>query len=146
MAVVCEQLDGYAQWVVVEETKKAFVGDEPESLGGENLGPNPFALLLASVGTCTITTLEAVAREKNIPLDGARVSVTHRQNLVVDAPEDPRQRQLHMTKIVRRITVRGPIDEQQQKELLWGAEHCPVSNTLRGGTAQIETTLELARD
>ena len=28
----------------------SFIGDEPEALGGEGLGPNPFTLMLASLG------------------------------------------------------------------------------------------------
>jgi uncharacterized OsmC-like protein len=30
--------------------KLSFIGDEPEALGGDGLGPNPFTLMLASLG------------------------------------------------------------------------------------------------
>ena len=28
----------------------SFIGEEPEALGGDGLGPNPFTLMLASLG------------------------------------------------------------------------------------------------
>lgn len=37
--------------VRVPEYGLEFIGDEPDTLGGTNAGPNPWALLLASLGT-----------------------------------------------------------------------------------------------
>jgi uncharacterized OsmC-like protein len=42
----------------------------------------------------------------------------------------------------RHIQVRGDISEQEAQVLLWGAENCPVSNTLEGAVP-IVTRLEV---
>ena len=60
----------------------------------------------------------------------------------VNGPLDPRQRQLRMTELRRHIEVKGPISPEQAEQLLWGAEHCPVSNSLEGAI-KITTRLEV---
>src|SRR3712207_2567059 len=42
----------------------AFIGDEPVESGGEGLGPNPYELLLAALGHCTVLTILLYARRK----------------------------------------------------------------------------------
>jgi putative redox protein len=37
---------------------KEIIGDEPESLGGQNKGFNPYELLASSLGMCTAATLK----------------------------------------------------------------------------------------
>ncbi len=87
-------------------------------------------------------TLAGVAREFNIPLQGIEVRVSHKQNMLVQGPNDPKQRQMRVTQLYRRIQVRGPITEEDRQRLLWGAEHCPVHNSI-GPAIPTETTLDL---
>jgi uncharacterized OsmC-like protein len=49
MAVLAELIDGYECRTEVLDSGHVLVGDEPESLGGLNKGPNPFALLQMSL-------------------------------------------------------------------------------------------------
>ncbi len=87
-------------------------------------------------------TLAGVAREFNIPLQGVEVRISHKQNMLVKGPNDPKQRQMRVTQFYRRIQVRGPISEEDRQRLLWGAEHCPVHNSI-GPAIPIETTLDV---
>jgi uncharacterized OsmC-like protein len=82
-----------------------------------------------------------VAHERSIDLTGIEVQVGQKQNLSVSGPKDPKQRTLKMKRIRRHIRVTGNMSQQQVQELLWGAEHCPVSNTLQGGV-DIVTEIE----
>ena len=42
----------------------SLISDEPERLGGENLGPNPFGLLGAALAVCTSMTIRMYAERK----------------------------------------------------------------------------------
>lgn len=109
-----------------------LVGDEPASLGGTDLGFNPFALFQASLANCTIVTVVGEAELQGIPLEGIEVEVSHKQNRVVSGPRDPEQRGLRITGLRRTVRVAGPLDDDQLARLHWAAEHCPVSNSLEG--------------
>lgn len=119
-----------------------LVGDEPDALGGQNLGPNPFSLLKMSLANCTVVTAVGEVEFRDIAMKGLEVAVHHKQNKLVGRPRDPEQRELRMTGLRRSIRVTGDFDQDQLDRLLWAAEHCPVSNSLEG-TIPIETSIEL---
>ena len=74
-----------------------------------------------------------VSREKDIALEGVKVRVAHQQNIEdCYGPFDPRQRSLKITKLRRHIEVKGDLSAEDVETLLWGANHCPVSNSLEG--------------
>jgi uncharacterized OsmC-like protein len=83
-----------------------------------------------------------VAYEKDITLRRIEVDVKHKQNIAVGGPKDPNQRRLRLTELLRRIRVGGPIDERQAAELFWGADNCPVSNSIKDAIA-IKTELDV---
>ena len=55
----------------------ALIGDEPVDAGGDGLGPNPYELLLAALGQCTVLTILLYARRKGWPVDGVSVRASH---------------------------------------------------------------------
>ena len=86
-----------------------------------------------------------VSREKNIALAGVKVRVAHQQNIMdCYGPFDPRQRGLKITKLRRHIEVTGDLSKEDVETLLWGADHCPVSNSLEGAI-EIETKIKQAK-
>ncbi len=105
--------------VDVRVGRHSLVSDEPESNGGEDLGPVPHDLLVAALGTCTAMTLEIYAARKGWPLQGVRVVLG-------------RSRSEEGLRISRRIEVSGPLDDAQRQRLLEIAEKCPVHRTLTG--------------
>ena len=62
----------------------ALIGDEPVDSGGDGLGPNPYELLLAALGHCTVLTILLYARRKGWPVDGVSVRANHERVVVAE--------------------------------------------------------------
>ena len=102
--------------------------DEPESLGGKDLGPDPFSTFLASLAGCTLSTLRMYIDHKGWDIPEIRIS----QNMVQDLGSEL------TTTISRTITFAGTISEEQKARLLIIADKCPISKILKG-TININT-------
>jgi putative redox protein len=107
----------------------AFLIDEPISAGGLGSGPNPFDVLSAALGSCTVMTMRLYAERKAWPLKRARVRVSHQRGTL-------QARDIFH----REITLEGPLDEAQRARLMEIAERCPVHLTLERG-AEITSLL-----
>ena len=116
-----------------------FRSDEPVSAGGGATGPDPYDLLLASLGSCTSMTIGLYARRKKWPLERVEVRLSHARLHAEDCAEceDGKRR---VERIERRIALSGPLDAEQKARLLAIAEKCPVHQTLTA-TLEIRTSL-----
>ncbi len=54
--------------------------DQPPSAGGEGTAPAPFALFLASLGTCAGIYVLNFCRQRNLPVEGIRLVQRRRVN------------------------------------------------------------------
>lgn len=136
--------------VIVREYDKKFtrevltqhhqlISDEPIAMGGEDLGLNPYELLLAALGSCTSMTLRMYANHKQIDLRDIRVELHHSRIHAEDCIGCDEQAAL-IDRITRRIQLTGNLDEKQRIRLLEIANKCPVHKTLQN-QIQVETTL-----
>jgi putative redox protein len=96
-----------------------LIGDEPLSVGGNNLGPTPFDFLLTALGACTAMTLRMYIRRKKWEVTDIQV------HLSSERVEDAFQ-------INRALKVQGNIDDAQFKRLNEIADKCPVHKVLHG--------------
>ncbi|MEM6724407.1 MAG: bifunctional alpha/beta hydrolase/OsmC family protein, partial [Bacteroidota bacterium] len=108
-----------------------LTADEPESVGGDNFGPDPYALLLSSLGACTSMTMQMYARRKKWDLQEVEVHLNHTKDYASDCEhaEDPKQK---IDIIERVIRMEGNLDESQKERLMEIADRCPVHKTLHG--------------
>jgi putative redox protein len=117
------------QWrVELDVGRHRLVADEPAGLGGSDVGPTPFGLLVCGLVACTATTLRQYAAHKNWPIEAMEVSVVY--NVVDDGQAE----------IVRTITVSPELTDAQRARLADVAERTPVTKAIRAGTP-ISTTL-----
>ncbi|HNP17352.1 MAG TPA: bifunctional alpha/beta hydrolase/OsmC family protein [Fulvivirga sp.] len=106
-----------------------FLADEPESVGGANLGPTPYDLLLASLGTCTSMTLRMYADRKSFDLQEVKVHLQHNRVHVTDC-ETCETPEAKIDQIDREIELVGNLTDEQRKRLMEIADRCPVHRTL----------------
>ena len=126
--------------VIVEEKNHKFtqhvstnshywLADEPQSAGGDNMGPDPYEHLLAGLGACTAMTLRMYATRKKLAIKHIKVELKHSRNYQQDCQECENQSQ-GIEAIVREISFVGELDTAQQTRFLEIADKCPVHKTL----------------
>lgn len=100
-----------------------LIADEPERLGGQDIGPDPHTLLLSSLVTCTLATLRMYIDHKGIKIPDIEVEANlfHR----IENEETT-------TQIERKIFFSAQVDAEVQKRLVRIAEQCPISKILKG--------------
>lgn len=114
-----------------------LLADEPEELGGQNRGPNPYEYLASALAACTVMTLRMYADRKGWPLEEARVHIDFDADYKQDALECENQKP-KLGKFTRRIEFIGNLNEKQEERLLQIANRCPVHRNLEAGMS-IET-------
>ena len=116
-----------------------FLADEPERVGGDDLGPTPYDLLASALAACTAMTLRMYANHKKWELDEIEVHVDHTQEHLDDsAKTDQAKSKIDVFK--RYLSLEGNLDKKQKDKLLEIANKCPVHRTLHN-TIEIETSL-----
>jgi putative redox protein len=103
--------------------------DEPKEFGGDGKGPNPYDLLLASLGGCTAMTIISYAKRKEIPLEGLQIRLRHEKIYAHDCEECTIQ-EGKLDQITREIFLQGPMTDEQKERLLNISKRCPVHRTL----------------
>ena len=143
--ITVESQPGRAFAVNVTGEGHGFVVDEPTSYGGNDLGPTPYELLLAALGSCTAMTVTSYARRKGWPLERVTIRLTHDRIHADDCEgcEDPASR---IDRITREVGLNGALDDEQRARLLQIAAKCPVHRTLTSQPQIVDRVLEPAAD
>jgi putative redox protein len=105
------------------------IADEPQELGGKNLGFSPSELLASALASCTLITLRMYINRKQWNVSEIDIKV--------DFEKDSEQ---NISLFTRKIEITGEIDESQKQRLHLIAEKCPIHKTLTN-TIKIQTTL-----
>lgn len=127
--------------VVVRETRASklqqtvtmgphqMLADEPVAAGGQDSGPGPYDLLLASLGACTSMTMRMYADRKSLPMERVTVTLKHSRIHAEDCAECETKAGM-LDQIDRVIGIEGALDADQRKRLMEIADKCPVHRTL----------------
>jgi putative redox protein len=119
MRAVARQRENFAHDLKIGRHR--LTADEPESSGGDDMGPNPQELLAASLASCTAITVEMYAKRKGWNIDG----------LEVDVDYQPAERGC-ATRFKMVMRMPAHLSEDQVERLQVIAAKCPVHRTLEG--------------
>ncbi|HWE25263.1 MAG TPA: OsmC family protein [Myxococcales bacterium] len=126
VAVTVEGKAGYAQ--SIHSGHHTWTSDEPAARGGTDTGPNPSALLLSALASCTAITLRMYAERKQWELGIIRV------RCALFPRKDARPR------IDREITFSASLSDEQREKLAEIAGKTPVTKIVMDG-AEVETKI-----
>lgn len=112
-----------------------LVADEPLPIG-DDAGPTPYDLLLASLGSCTSMTVRMYANGKGWPLERVRVTLRH-QRIHAEDCADCETKKGWINQIDLHVELVGNLDETQRQRLLQIAQRCPIHQTL---TSEVHIT------
>lgn len=108
-----------------------LITDEPQQLGGKDLGPDPYTLLLSSLVSCTLATLRMYIDHKGLDISEIAVEANMFHKIESSGPVMHIERWIELSKV--------PQPEIQQR-LIHIAESCPISKILKGSIS-IETQM-----
>lgn len=123
--------EGLHQEIFVDSHRLA--ADESPESGGSGRGPDPYDLLLASLGACTSITLTMYAQREGLPLRGVTTRLQHSRIHADDcAGCDTEDGKIDWIKL--NIELDGSLSDEQRSQLLEIAEKCPIHRSLTSET------------
>ncbi len=119
--------------VKIQAGRHEFIADEPLGIG-DDVGPDPYSLLLSSLAACTIMTVQMYARRKNWPLEGVELSLSTHKVHAKDCDECESSPNAKVDIIERQISFKGDLTSEQIDRLKDISSMCPVHRTLTSET------------
>jgi putative redox protein len=125
--IVSENGDGQMGQLITVGSH-VLTADEPVPVGRDK-GPNPYDLLLASLGACTSMTVRMYADRKQWPLEQITVRLRHSRIHATDCADCETKTGI-LDRIDRTVHLVGDLNEDQRTRLMQIADKCPVHRTL----------------
>ena len=136
--VRAESLEKYQ--ILLRTSNHALLADEPPE-AGDGLGPDPYELLLAALGSCIAMTVRMYARRKGWDLQKATAELVHERVHASDC-EECDETEGYIERVRVQLRFEGELDEQQRARLLEIAGKCPVRRTLLGTPKIVDELLD----
>lgn len=119
--------------VEIDAAGHQLVADERPD-GGPTEGPNPYALLLASLAACKIMTMKLYAERKGWLLGEVAVELNIHKVYARDCEDCESDPDARVDIIEQSIQIEGDLSEEQRERVLAIADKCPVHRTLTSET------------
>lgn len=101
----------------------SFYADEPVDMGGKDMGPDPYTLLLSSLASCTLITMRMYADRHGWDIPEIRVET----NMYEEEKDGAK-----VAVIDRDVIIDSAATDEQKVRLRQIADHCPISRILHG--------------
>lgn len=119
--------------VEIDAAGHSLRADERPELG-PTTGPNPYALLLASLAACKAMTVRMYANRKEWPLEAVNVSLSIHKVYARDCEDCESDDDAKVDIIEEELSFEGDLSDEQRERLAWIADRCPVHRTLTSET------------
>jgi len=107
----------------------SIIADEPVESGGNDMGLNPYDLLLSALGSCKAITIRMFAERKKYPLKDIIINLSHYKIHAEDCKEcDTKEGKIDSINVEIKLT--GDLTEDQKRSMLDISKKCPVHRTL----------------
>lgn len=141
MKISTRSLENYQ--VEITAGNHVYRSDEPISDGGDDTGPNPYALLLGALGACKVITVRMYAQRKGWPLEDVHVDLSTYKVHAKDCEDCESDPDAKVDIVECEIGFKGDLSTEQIHRLKEISERCPVHRTLTSET-KIRTVLSMA--
>ncbi|HMS33786.1 MAG TPA: OsmC family protein [Ignavibacteria bacterium] len=138
-SVFIRNTQGYK--IEIKCREHSLTADESMENGGTDTGPNPYELLLSSLGSCKAMTMRMYAHRKNIPLRNIIIRLSHNKIYAEDC-ENCETKVGKIDSIDVEIKLIGELTPEQRQSLLNISEKCPVHRTMM---SEVKINSELIR-
>jgi putative redox protein len=136
--IVHIQLTGQNYKTIMTAGRHEITADEPVSVGGQDLGPDPYDLLLMSLGSCSVITMKMYAERKKWDLKDVYIELRHRKE---QATGSEKENGAMVDVIEKEMLTEGDLNEEQLEKLLEISKKCPVHRTLMN-CVEIKSTIQ----
>ncbi len=105
----------------IQAKNHIITANEPESVGGQNLGLTPTELLESSLAACSAMTIRMYANRKEWDLQQVIVNVGFKRNITTQT-----------VTFKKEIELIGNLDDEQRQKLLQMGSKCPIEKMITG--------------
>lgn len=127
-SITARSKENFQVEIIADEHR--LMADEPIAAGGDDLGPDPYAFLLASVAACKIITIHMYAQRKSWPVESVTATLSHSRIHAKDCEDCISEGEAKVDIIECELHFEGSLDESQVRRLTQIADRCPVHRTL----------------
>jgi putative redox protein len=117
--------------VEITAGRHILLADEPLDVG-DDLGPNPYALLLSALGACKVMTVMMYAKRKGWTLTDVDVALETYKLHAKDCEDCESDPDGKIDIIEVELKLNGNLSADQIQRLIEISERCPVHRTLTG--------------
>ena len=107
-----------------------WLSDEPLASGGDDVGPNPFDLLLSSLAACKVITVQMYAQRKGWQVEAIDLDLDIREIKASECDDCQSEGNEKVNIIDVVISFEGDLTPEQHRRLAEIADRCPVHRTL----------------